>query len=139
MAKLQPHSLSKRQCSELNPLRGVLCLEEPTSPGCDLTHFTLDVDNFLLCIWAPLTSNREKQAHPHSPHPPDTHLRRSDDRHFSPATIRGTSEMPCRVRPMLSLAQFLILVYLGRECKPFGTGKGASVWAKNKIFRFVMQ
>lgn len=94
-------------------------------PGCDLTHFTLDFNNFSLCIWAPLTSNREKQEHPHSPHPPDAHLRRSDDRYFSPPTIRGTSEMPCRVRPMLSVAQFLILVYLGRECKPFGVGKGA--------------
>lgn len=38
---------------------------------------------------------------------------------------------------MLSLAQFLILVYLGRECKPFGAGKGALAWAKNQIFRFV--
>lgn len=69
--------------------KGCLLPKGMCSPGCDLTHLTLDFDISLLCIWAPMTGNREKQAPPHSSHWPDTYLWWSDDRYFSPLTTKG--------------------------------------------------
>lgn len=40
--------------------KGCLLPRGTCSPRCDLTHLTLDFDSSLLCIWAPLTGNREK-------------------------------------------------------------------------------
>lgn len=59
--------------------KGCLLPKETYSPRCVSTYLTLDFDSLLLCIWAPLRSNREKQAYLHSHHPPDTYVRRCDE------------------------------------------------------------
>jgi len=49
-------------------LKGCLLPRETCSPGCDLTHLTLDFDRSLLCIWAPLRGTREREVPLHSSH-----------------------------------------------------------------------
>lgn len=68
--------------------KGCLLPKRMCSPGCDLTNLTLDFDISLLCIWPPVTGNREKQAPLHSSHWPDTYLWWEDDIHCSPLTTK---------------------------------------------------
>lgn len=46
--------------------KGCFLLRGTCGPAvCDLTRLTLDFNSSLLCTWAALTVNREKQASPH--------------------------------------------------------------------------